>query len=233
MNSKKQTRRKFIKQSATATTGLLIAAHLPLFGKSSSQKSKVIIAHSDDVIDGTGKVNPKILQKLLDQSILELSEKKSLNKAWSNYFTKDDIIGLKVNGNSYSVLEGTPMANHFPLITQSILNSLQEADIPENNAIIWERSDVELQSMGYSIQKEEGKLRVLGTNVDRRPSEADEYQPGFSSIDQQAGSKTIRFSNILERDCTALINLPALKSHRLAGVTGALKNHYGSIISHT
>ena len=54
-------------------------------------------------------------------------------------------------------------------------------------------------------------------------------QPWFSASDQQVGNKTTRLSNILEKDCTALINLPCLKSHRLAGVTGALKNHYGSI----
>ncbi len=232
MIPRKQNRRKFIKQSAVATTGILLASKFRMFGStSSSGKSRVILAHSDEVIDESGRVNPELLQQLVDESILKLTGKRDLEKAWSNYFTKDDIIGLKVNGNSYSVLQGTPMAEHYPLITQSLFRSLGKADIPDNNAIIWERSDEELKSMGYPIQKKEGSLRIMGTHVERRRSEEveDDYQPWFSSTEHPVGDKTTRVSNILERDCTALINLPALKSHRLSGVTGALKNHYGSI----
>jgi len=230
MKPKKQDRRNFIKQSAIATTGLMLMPKIKSFGFSTSaKKSKVIIAHSDKVIDENGKVEAEILQQLLDQSILKLSGKDELRNAWRNYFSPEDIVGMKVNGNSYSVLEGTPMVDHYPLITQSILNSFMKADIPEKNAIIWERSDVELKTMGYNTQKEAGQLRVLGTNIERRKTDLEEYQPGFSTIDQAVGEKTTRLSNILEKDCTALINLPALKSHRLSGVTGALKNHYGSI----
>lgn len=230
MKNKKHTRRKFIKKTAVGTAGLLVLPRIKLFGlRSLKEKSKVVFAHSKQVIDDSGKVNPDILQLMIDQSILMLSEKDQLNEAWQRYFRTDDIIGMKVNGNSYSQLEGTPMVEHFPLITRGILNSLNRAGISESNAIIWERSDVELQTMGYTIQKEKGKLRILGTHIERRPSASENYQPGFSSIDQATGEKTTRLSNILEKDCTALINLPALKSHRLAGITGALKNHYGSI----
>jgi len=230
MSSKKQTRRKFIKQSVATTSGLFLASQFPLsvFSKPLS-KSKVVIAHSDNVIDADGLVNPEILQKLIDQSMLELSGKKNLKDAWRKYFTTEDIIGFKVNANSYSALEGTPMVNHYPLLTESILNSLQQANISTSNAVIWERTDKELATMGYSIQKEKGKLRVMGTKPEyNSPADAD-GQPGFSDINFPVGDKTTRLSNILENETTAMINLPALKSHRLAGVTGALKNHYGSI----
>jgi hypothetical protein len=232
MKSAKQTRRKFIKQSAAVTTGMLLAPEIRLLGSSSPiNRSKVILAHSPGVIDDTGKVDPVILQDLLDKSILELTGYDSLKKAWKNYFSSEDIIGFKVNGNSYSVLQGTPMTNHFPLITDAILKSYAQAGLSESNAIIWERSDAELKSMGYEIQKEKGKLRIMGSHIERRRSAETEggYQPWFSETEHAVGSKSTHLSNILERDCTALINLPCLKSHRLAGVTGALKNHYGSI----
>lgn len=230
MNQTKQTRRKFIKQSVATTSGLILASQFPLsvFSKPAS-KSKVIIAHSDKVIDADGLVNPEILQELVDQSILELSGTKDLKEAWQKYFTKEDIIGFKVNANSYSALEGTPMIDHYPLITNSVLNSMQKANIPLSNAVIWERTDKELATMGYSIQKGKGALRVMGTKTENNSPEDSEYQPGFSEVVFPVGEKSTRLSNILENDITALINLPALKSHRLAGVTGALKNHYGSI----
>ena len=82
MKTIKQTRRKFIKQSAVASGSLIM---LPAFrsfaAPSEAAKSKVIIAHSDNVIDETGKVDPGILQQLMDQSILELTGKNSLKKA--------------------------------------------------------------------------------------------------------------------------------------------------------
>lgn len=230
MKHRKQTRRKFIKQSAAVTSGLILATQLPFQALSnSSSKSRVIIAHSDRVIDQSGKVDQKILQQLLDEAMLKLTNMDSLAKAWRNYFSSEDIIGMKVNGNSYNVLEGTPMVEHFPLLTQALRTSLSQNNFDDKNAIIWERSDVELKTMGYTIQKEKGRLRVLGTNVERRASEQEEYQPEFSTIQHAVGEKSTHLSNILETECTALINLPALKSHRLAGVTGALKNHYGSI----
>ena len=37
----------------------------------------------------------------------------------------------------------------------------------------------------------------------------------------------IKLANIL-KECDALINIPILKSHMMAGVTFAVKNHYGS-----
>ena len=36
-------------------------------------------------------------------------------------------------------------------------------------------------------------------------------------------------TKILTDECSALINIPVPKTHRLTGFTGALKNHYGSI----
>lgn len=230
MNSKKQTRRKFIKQSVATTSGLMLASQFPLsvFSKP-APKSKVVIAHSDKVIDQNGLVNPDILSQLVDQSMLELSGKKDLKEAWRKYFTTEDIIGFKVNANSYSALEGTPMVNHYPLLTESILTSLQKANIPMSNSVVWERTDKELATMGYSIQKEKGKLRIMGTKQEYNSPENSDNQPGFSEVVFPVGEKTTRLSKILENETTAMINLPALKSHRLAGVTGALKNHYGSI----
>jgi hypothetical protein len=231
MKSATQNRREFIKQSAIVTTSIFFASRFSLFGAGSSNTaSKVVLAHSNSVIDETGKVDPSLLQQMVDRSILELSSGKNLKKAWRNYFNPKDIIGLKVNGNSYTVLEGTPMTEHYPLLTDALLTSMQQAGLNEDRAIIWERSDVELESMGYPIQKQEGKLRVMGTHIQRRQAATEDgYRPWFSDQAHAVGDNSTHLSNILERDSTALINLPALKSHRLAGVTGALKNHYGSI----
>jgi hypothetical protein len=41
-------------------------------------------------------------------------------------------------------------------------------------------------------------------------------------------NKKIKLANLL-KDCDALINIPVLKSHMMAGITFAMKNHYGSI----
>jgi len=43
------------------------------------------------------------------------------------------------------------------------------------------------------------------------------------------GDSTVRLSRILTDDISILINVPIMKDHEITGVTGALKNHYGSV----
>ena len=191
---------------------------------SANSKSRVIHVHSDKVIDESGKINQALLQKMLDEAMLALTWKKSVAEAWQHYFTPYDIIGMKLNLNGFMYLQGTDFLTNYPVLTKVILNRLSKAGIPEQNAIIWDRSDQELTDLGYEIQKNKGALRIMGT-VEQRRARGNGYSTETFSI----GDKTTHVSNIITKHCTALINIPILKTHRNAGVTGSLKNHYGSI----
>ncbi len=52
---------------------------------------------------------------------------------------------------------------------------------------------------------------------------------GYEAEPQSAGSVVTCFSKIVSRLCTAIINVPVLKDHDLAGVSVAMKNFFGVI----
>ncbi len=119
---------------------------------------------------------------------------------------------------------GSDFAKSYYELTDAILNSLKSGGISKKNAIIFDRSDQELEDLGYTIQKEPGATRIMGTMKTRRTK-----GDGYSEESYPVGKKAARVSRIITDKCTALINLPVLKSIRSTGITASLKNHYGSI----
>jgi hypothetical protein len=224
-------RRDFIKKTAAGALGASFLGNIPsfvkgaVFNNSSSSKSKVVLVQNSDVINASGEVDLSILKEMLEKAITNFSGKKNALDFWKKNFTRQDIIGLKVNTLGLSNVAGSPAVNHFTAVTSSIINSFVSADFKEENFIIWDRSEDELISAGYTIQKEKNKARVLG-NISFKNSEAGE---GHSEEELKVGEKTTRLSKILTGMTTSMINIPQMKNHGTAGVTGALKNHYGTI----
>lgn len=224
----KVTRRSFIQKTGLGIAGLSVATSFPAkamnFLSPSVAKSKVVYIKNPKVIDVDGKIDTDILYKMLEQGMCEFAGTNDIAAVWKQFFTPEDIIGLKLNVNMFTVFEGTEMLHLYPRITDTIIKSMTNAGIMEENLILWDRSDQELSDVGYTVQKEKGALRIMGQKAMRRDQDGDYTDEEFA-----VGEKTTRVSNILARECTKIINIPVLKSHGRSGVTGALKNHYGSI----
>jgi hypothetical protein len=71
-----------------------------------------------------------------------------------------------------------------------------------------------LETAGFTINRNGKGIRCYGS---------DKSYKDFTDV----GGTAVQLSPILA-DCTALINMPVLKAHMLAGITFALKNHFGS-----
>lgn len=226
-------RRTFIRRSAVGAVGLALADGWLAETASPAQPvrtpvrdlSRVVLVRDSRVIDSSGKVQQPLLQEMLDRALTSLTGKSTIGDAWRQFVKPGEVIGLKLNANSASHLRGSELTTHFPALTSAVLSGFEKAGIAEENVVLWERSDEELASTGLAIQKDPGALRVLGTRVSSRGSGG----PGFSSESFPVGSRSSRVSRIASEMCTALINVPVLKDHGLTGITGALKNHYGSI----
>ena len=224
-------RREFIKKTSAGMLGVSILSSIPtvvkgaVFSPILSAKSKVVLVTHSKVIAATGEVDRKILKEMLDTAILKFSGEKSPESFWKKNFSPKDIIGLKINTLGLSKISGSPATDHFNAVTSAIIESCSTAGIKEDSFIIWDRSEDELSSAGFAIQKEKGKKRILA-NISFRDKSAGE---GYDTKDLQAGEKTTRVSKVLKEMTTAMINVPVMKTHRTAGVTGSLKNHYGTI----
>ncbi len=223
-------RRNFLKTSVAGASGIVLSGGImPGFSNfataaSSKTVSKVVIATSKNVIGQSDNIDGSTLQRMVDKAILELSGEKNLLVAWKTFFKPEDIIGLKLNCNGFMSYRGANFAKSYYELTGALFNSLNSGGIPEKNAIIFDRSDQELEDLGYTIQKEPGAMRIMGTTKMRRSQE-----DGYSEKTYPVGYRSSRVSKIITEECTALINMPILKSIRSTGITASLKNHYGSI----
>lgn len=222
-------RRKFIKQITAGALGIsLVDGIMPAFASSpfpvSGAKSKVVIVKHSQAVDPSGVINQSIIQEMINNGIIEFTGKNTLSDAWSQFFTPEEIVSMKVNTLGQDNLFGTDYMQHFKGITNSIINGLKEINLPEGNMFIWERSDEELVNGGYSIQREEGKLRIMGTRQKRKGT-----NEGFNPKPYPVGNLSTRVHSFITDLSTSYINIPVMKTHGIAGMTGSLKNHYGSI----
>jgi len=105
-------------------------------------------------------------------------------------------------------------------LTEAIVAGLMSAGVRPEDIVIWDRTNRELSRAGFRLNRNGSGVRCLGT---------DDELAGYESELAFTGEVGAFFSRLLTRFCDALINVPVLKDHDLAGVTAALKNYYGTI----
>ena len=229
-NSNHLSRRKFLKNSAISTIGLSLIDKLAagfakgLVSSEASPKSKVVLVRHSKVANSSGKIQQKLLQQMLDKAITTLTGKSTPADAWKTFVSPEDVVGLKINTLGLKEIKRTELVTHFSAMNSAILSGLKQAGVAEERVIVWDRRDDELVNAGLSIYTEQNALRIFGTtNRDSKTG------IGFSREQYAVGTQKSRVSRILTDMCTVFINVPLMKTHRNAGMTCSLKNHYGSI----
>ncbi len=217
------TRREFIARSAVlaGTTGTLL---MPEVFAESNTKSKVVIVRHSGVVESSGQINQELLDQMFAKGMTALSGEDALGDAWKKYIMPNDRVGIKLNTIGLMNIKGTALTNHYSGVNQSIVKGLKEAGCKEENMILWDRFEEELENAGLTLQKSPEKVRVLGTMVNQKNENI-----GYNSTPQKVGAKTSRVTKIVTSMSDSMINVSLLKNHMLAGVTGCLKNHYGTI----
>ncbi len=92
------TRRDFIRQATYAT----LAVTLGLSAEGSekievTKKTKVVLIRDPEVIDKNGKINPKVIEKMLDQAVTNLFDKNDPVETWKLLVKPKDVVGIKSN----------------------------------------------------------------------------------------------------------------------------------------
>ncbi|MBI2469976.1 MAG: DUF362 domain-containing protein [Planctomycetes bacterium] len=177
--------------------------------------SAVIIARDDSIFAETGDLKENIVSGLLHKAVMQLTKAPSQEKAWQTLFKSDDIVGIKLN-----CLSGKTMSPHVTIV-ESIIQGLKCAGVKDKNIIVFERFNRELETAGFRVRRTTDGVRCFGT--DELPGGGYESEPKF------AGSVGTCFSKIVSHLCTAIINVPVLKDHDLAGISVAMKNFFGVI----
>ncbi len=186
--------------------------------------SKVVIVRHGKAIDAAGNVSHAIVQQMLDEAMVAFTGKSTAKDAWNTVIKPKDIVGLKINTLGLMSIKGTALVSHYSAVNVAIAGSLKAAGVPDGNLIVWDRTDGELINAGLTLQKEAGSLRVMGTEQKHGVPNI-----GYSAETYPIGDKSSRVSRILTEGCTVCINVPLLKAMGGTGISGCLKNHYGTI----
>jgi len=172
--------------------------------------NRVAIAQDPGSVTGDA-ISAEAVDALLGEALARLSPTGDAGAALKTLFRPSDVVAVKVN-----CLAGPPLSSH-PELVAAVARRLTEAiGITADNILVYDRTAGELEAAGFGPQA--SGYRVVGTD-----------QVGYDDEPTVSGQAGSCFSRVVSEMATAIINVPVLKDHDLAGLSGALKNHFGSI----
>jgi uncharacterized protein (DUF362 family) len=205
------TRREFGK---TILSAAALGASLYLPGNITPREKEAIVvsARSTRLQRAGNDVNPAAATEFLNRAMKTITGAPSDAAAWKSLFSPKETVSIKV-----SCLPGMPLSSSKGVVT-AIIDGLRSAGVRGENIYVWERTGRELEAAGF-------KLSHIGLNV----VGTDYYSnSGYSPDIEISGSVGTCFSKIIEMS-DALISVPVLKDHDIAGVSIGMKNFFGAI----
>jgi uncharacterized protein (DUF362 family) len=186
--------------------------------------------------------------KMLKKGMLNLTGEKKIKKAWRQFVSPGEKIGLKVNP-----VAGKQLTTSHA-VTKAVIKQLELSGIDRADLVIFDRREFQLNESGYTEENYPG-IRVVGT--EQQDSEGSYYGKdgilyGEKMVDKDwyywanvegdydeytipymvNGGEYSYFSKIVTQEVDKIINLPILKNAGVT-VTNAVKNLAYGVISNT
>ncbi|HJN17185.1 MAG TPA: DUF362 domain-containing protein [Armatimonadota bacterium] len=206
-------RRRFIQSTATAAAAVG-AGLFPTTPVSAAGATPVAFYRHSGMPDMPEAEADAALRGLVDAVVRDVSGEPDAEAAWKALFRSDDKVAIKVNCMAGLMSPGMDLIN-------AVVDGLKVAGVDPDRIIIFDKEDRDLIGAGYELRHEPPGPLIYGTVGG--PS-----GPGYNPRNTTRGGSTYRVTNILT-EATAIINVPVVKDHVFAGITGALKNHFGTI----
>lgn len=201
-----RTRRRFLIEATGAAAAMALCARaedpatLPSPASRASigpvdPSAKSIVAHiRAEEVISASQVHPSLVGEMIEEGVRAVTGQPTPQEAWRRLLRDDDVIAVKFNQVAADALATTE-----PFATQ-LVESLQRAGLRPDRVMLIE-APTELS-------------RRLGT---RKPVTGWSGRPvAFASGEEQLAA--------FLQEVTAIINVPFLKTHNLAGMSGCLKN---------
>lgn len=148
------------------------------------------------------RVHRPLLKEMLHEALTSLTDTPTLSEAWRVVLRPDDVVGLKFCRSGQRLIATTET------LAEVLIESLVDAGFGPRQIVCLEAPPgVELRA---------------GTTPARR---------GYASAPTDFGSGADRYAAVLDQ-ITALVTVPFLKTHNIAGMTCALKNLSHGLIKH-
>jgi uncharacterized protein (DUF362 family) len=182
-------------------------------------KGRVVRVHAETSIDaGSGQVNRAVVKEMLSRGMRALTGDTKDGDCWARFISPRDVVGIKLN------CSGAPNITSSPEIVAGIVENLIAIGVPAKNIWLYERFANQVESVGYE------KFVPAGVNI-WTAEKSDRgsilgYDPNTYVECDFFGEEDTRSFLVrpVAETFTKIINLPKLKEHQAAGVTGCLKN---------
>jgi uncharacterized protein (DUF362 family) len=174
--------------------------------------------HSDKAVDvQANRVDGPIVKAMLSAGMLAFTGASNDRDAWSRFFSPDDVIGIKVN------CSGAPEINSNPELVAAIIENLISLGVQPGNVYIYDRFGNQMRIVNFGPHVPQG-VRTAAAENDRGSILG--YDP-YTYVEVDFFGEDDTRSNLIRLvsdKFTKVINVPTMKEHRAAGVTGCLKN---------
>ena len=224
-------RRKFL-QLATAVSAGAAGTHdeipkyhivsrfkpAPKPGMPGPYAGQVVSVHSERSIDADSeKVDVPTVRDMIARGMTSLTGDGNPRDSWAHFFNSNDEVGIKVN------CSGAPGIMSTPEVVGEIARNLITVGVKPERIWIYERFKGQMDSVHYE--------RFVPAGVHQWAAE--EGRGGVMNYDPNTyvevdffGEEDTRsnLSRIVSERLTKIVNVPNMKDHGAAGVTGCLKN---------
>jgi hypothetical protein len=219
MGEHDQTRREFLGQACAVAAGAGAIGLLPALGAcadaagQSRGKQPLVAVRSDPAVFTGAGLDAARVRTLVERSVAAVAGVPDPSEAFRALFEPDDVVAIKVN-----CLAGPGMSSS-PAVVAALVARLNAIGVENRRIVIWERTTAELARAGFTPNR----------NDDSKPLCYGNDEGGFGRELSSSGDVGSLWTNVLGSRATALVNVPVLKDHDLAGVGCAMKNMYGAI----
>jgi hypothetical protein len=206
----------------------------------------VEVSHEKGIVDN--KPSESAAAEMIHRGMLALTGEDDLGRAWRQFVSPDEVIGLKVNPIGGRLLS----TSHA--VVKSVISQLEEAGISRDKILIFDRRLKQLYEAGFTEENYPG-IRIAGTeHVDENGSYYNEKGELYSleKIDKNwyywadcemdyddytlpfmvNKGKYSYFSKIVTQEVDKIINIPVMKNAG-SSITLCLKNLGYGVITNT
>ena len=163
------------------------------------------------------KVDATVVAEMVRRGMIALTGETAARDAWRKFFSPSDVVGIKVN------CSGAPGICSHPVVVAEIVRNLVSIDVKPAQIYIYERFKNQMDTVRYDRYVPEG-VNVVA--VENTRNQMTNYDPRtYVEVDffgeEDTRSNLVR---LVSERFTKIINVPNMKDHGAAGVTGCLKN---------
>jgi len=170
-------------------------------------------------VHGSGN-DMKTVRSMVSTGITALTGQNDETRAWQQFVSSKDVVGIKVNTQS------GPLQVTRPAVVHAILQGLCSAGVAPSRILLWDRDDDKLRAAGYSHPV----TAVAPDGWDDNHFYENKLVGKLIWGDRLFGREEHRLSTrshlprLLTQTITKLINVPVLQDHDACGMAGCLYN---------